>query len=48
MESFNKCLLTYSQVFDKTNESIKSNLTGRVSKVINEFFKKLKRYKFIL
>ena len=42
MESFTKCLLTHSQLFNETNESIKSNLIDPITKVINDSFQKEK------
>jgi hypothetical protein len=42
MESFTKCLLTHSQLFNETNESIKSNLIEPITKVINDSFQKEK------
>ena len=42
MESFTKCLLTHSQLFNETNESIKSSLIDPVTKAINESFQKEK------
>ena len=42
MESFTKCLLTHSQAFNETNESIKSTLIDPIVKAINESFQKEK------
>ena len=42
MESFTKCLLTHSQLFNEANESIKSNLIDPITKVINDSFQKEK------
>ena len=42
MDSFRKCLLTHSQVFNETNESFKSTIIDPITKSINETFLKEK------
>ena len=42
MESFSKNLLTHSQVFNETNESLKTNLIDPITKATNDSFQKEK------